>query len=231
MKRFAYLTALAVSFVLAAGTTAAIAGTHPDDRATHGPGAVTLEQQSGVVVPTTEPPTDRAQSRSTAERRRSSRRPSHPRSGAIIARQQSDVVRPDDRATHGQGAIIARQQSGVVRPDDRATHGQGAVAFEQVTRAGQVPVIAPGGSGAVRVDGFDWLDAGIGAAAALGLGLIFAGGVVLALRRTPSPNGLTSLAPVGPEARDEHDTAALAALLAASSPSSSRSGKCRTSAP
>ena len=36
----------------------------------------------------------------------------------------------------------------------------------------QVPVIAPGGSGPVHVDGFDWLDAGIGAAAALGLGLI-----------------------------------------------------------
>ena len=49
------------------------------------------------------------------------------------------------------------------------------------------PRIGSGGTGAVRVDGFDWLDAGIGAAAALGLGLIVAGGVALALRRAQEP--------------------------------------------
>jgi hypothetical protein len=120
MTRFAYLTALAASLVLAAGTTAASGAARPDDRATHGPGAV--------------------------------------------GEPRSEIVRPDDRAVHGQGAIV----------------------FEQVTRSGQAPVIAPRGSGSGRVDGFDWLDAGIGAAAALGLGLIAAGGVVV-LRRTQSP--------------------------------------------
>ena len=154
MERFAYLVALVASFTFFTCTTAAVAGTHPDDRATHGPGAVTLEQQSSVV-------------------------------------------RPDDRATHGPGAVTVWRSTDVVRPDDRATHGPGAVALAQVIGRDQVPVIAPGGSGTARVEGFDWLDAGIGAAAALGLGLIFMGGVVLALRRTPSRNGLPSLVPGG----------------------------------
>jgi hypothetical protein len=121
MKRFAYLTALVVSLVLAAGANAAIGST-----------------------------------------------------------------RPDDRPTHGQGAIVLEQRNDAVRPDDRAIHGQGAVQIEQVTPAGHVPLIAPSGSEAVRVDRFDWLDAGIGAAAALGLGLIVAGSA-LALRRAHAP--------------------------------------------
>ena len=121
MKHFAYLTALAASLVLAAGTGAAIGSTRPDDRATHGPGAIALEQRN-------------------------------------------DVVRPDDRATHGPGAIV----------------------LEQVSGAGQVPVIEPGGSEGVRIDGFDWLDAGIGAVAALGLVLIVVGGAVV-VRRAHAP--------------------------------------------
>jgi hypothetical protein len=95
-------------------------------------------------------------------------------------------TRPDDRAVHGQGAIVLEQRNDVVRPDDRAMHGQGAVEFEQVTRAGQVPTIAPGGSAGGRSDEFDWLDAGIGAAGALGLGLIVAGSVAVR-RRTHAP--------------------------------------------
>ena len=84
MKRFAYLVALVASLTLFTGTAAAIAGTHPDNRATHGPGAVTLEQQTDVVRPD-----DRA---------------THGPGAATISRS-NDVVRPDDRATHGQGAI------------------------------------------------------------------------------------------------------------------------------
>ena len=139
MKSLAYIIALAVALALSAGAGAAIGSTRPDDRATHGQGAIVLEQRT-------------------------------------------DVVRPDDRATHGQGAIVLEQRNDAVRPDDRATHGQGAIEFEQVTRAGQVPVIAAAGSASARVDGFDWLDAGIGAAAALGLGLIVAGSVVVRRR-------------------------------------------------
>jgi hypothetical protein len=143
VKRFAYLMALAVSLVLAAGTTAAIGSTRPDDRATHGQAGFVLEQNDGVV-------------------------------------------RPDDRTMHGQGAIAAEQSRDVIRPDDRSIHGPGATELEQM-RVDQVPVIAPSVSGAERVDGFDWLDAGIGAAAALGLALILAGSVVFVVRRTQAP--------------------------------------------
>lgn len=143
MKRIAYLVALAAASALAA-TTGAIAASHPDNRPTHGPGAVALEQQDGVV-------------------------------------------RPDDRATHGTGAVGIRMATDAVRPDDRATHGQGAIAIEQLPGSGQVPVLGSGEPEAVRVDGFDWVDAAIGAAAAFGLGLIIAGGVALALRRAQAP--------------------------------------------
>ncbi len=144
MKRSSHLMALAGSFALVTGSTAAIAATHPDNRPTHGPGGVALEQPAVVV-------------------------------------------RPDDRATHGPGAVIVWQSNDAVRPDDRATHGQGAITLEQLPTSGRIPVIGPDGSGVVRVDGFDWVDAAIGAAAALGLGLIVAGGVVLALRRAHAP--------------------------------------------
>ena len=117
MQRFALFTALAISLVVAAGTSTAIGSTRPDDRANHGTGAAALQLRS-------------------------------------------DVVRPDDRANHGTGAIV----------------------LEQVTPAGQT-----GESEAARIGGFDWLDAGIGAAAAFGLGLIAAGSVVLARRRPRSP--------------------------------------------
>jgi hypothetical protein len=144
MKRSVHLLALVASFALVTGTAAALGSTRPDDRATHGPGAVTREHLNGLV-------------------------------------------RPDDRATHGPGAVTIWRASDTVRPDDRATHGQGAIAIEQLAGGGQVPVIAPGGSGTARVDGFDWLDAAIGAAAALGLGLIVAGGAAFLIRRAHAP--------------------------------------------
>jgi hypothetical protein len=39
------------------------------------------------------------------------------------------------------------------------------------------------GAGSTGVDGFDWADAGIGAAGALGLGLLLIGGTALTLRQ------------------------------------------------
>jgi hypothetical protein len=154
MKRFLHLVALLAAFALVTGLSAAIAATHPDNRPTHGPGAVTLEQESGVV-------------------------------------------RPDDRAAHGPGALALVGAGDAVRPDDRATHGQGAIAIEQLPGSGRVPVVGPEGSEATRLDGFDWVDATIGAAAALGLGLIVAGGVVFALRRASAPLSLPSRSPGG----------------------------------
>jgi hypothetical protein len=92
-------------------------------------------------------------------------------------------TRPDDLATHGSGAVALEQRAETVRPDDRATHGQGAIAIEQMGGTTHAPVIAPATAGA----GFHWLDAVIGAAAALGLCLIVAGGVALVVRRNHAP--------------------------------------------
>ena len=100
------------------------------------------------------------------------------RPSAITLVQPTDVVRPDDRASR-PSAITLAQPTDVVRPDDRASRPS-TITLEQV------PVIAPGGSGPVHAGGFDWLDAGIGAAAALGLCLIL-GGVAFVLRRALTP--------------------------------------------
>ena len=78
------------------------------------------------------------------------------------------VVRPDDRAAHGPGAIAAAQQDVVLRPDDRADR----------RLPNDVPVTQPTTS-----EGFDWIDAGIGAAATLGLVLLVAGASVMRLRQ------------------------------------------------
>jgi hypothetical protein len=129
MKRFSYLSAIAAFVVLATGAATASGGTRPDDRATHGP-------------------------------------------GAIAAEGSATAVRPDDRATHGPGIFDTAPSSTPVRPDDRAWRG-----------VGPAPTVEVIESPSVRIDGFDWADAGIGAAAALGLGLLVAGGSALALRR------------------------------------------------
>ena len=88
--------------------------------------------------------------------------------GAVSA---AAATRPDDRANHGPGAVAAVSSDDVVRPDDRAWRG-----------AGPEPASEMAESPTVLVDGFDWVDAGIGASASLGL-LLFAGGAVLLLRR------------------------------------------------
>jgi hypothetical protein len=83
------------------------------------------------------------------------------------------ATRPDDRPNHGPGAQAAHTAGGeTVRPDDRAWRG-----------AGPVPTVEVLTSPRASVDGFDWADAGIGAAAALGLGLLLAGASAAVLRR------------------------------------------------
>ena len=76
--------------------------------------------------------------------------------------------RPNDRATHGPGAVAAAQRDVVVRPDDRADR----------RLPGDAVVLQPQSG-----SGFDWLDAGIGAAATFGLVLLVAGASVMRLRQ------------------------------------------------
>ncbi len=65
----------------------------------------------------------------------------------------------------------ATPTAAVVRPDDRARHGLEAVS-ESATIVSST-----------KVGGFDWLDAGIGAADAIGCCLAGAGSYVLVVRR------------------------------------------------
>ena len=129
MKRFTYLLVLAAAFVLAAGAAAAQGSTRPDDRPTHGPGAVGL-----VEVSTT-------------------------------------INHPDGRTVRGPGAFASSGADSVLRPDDRAWRG--------VDAAPVIVETAP----ASRIDGFDWADAGIGAAGALGIALLLMGLSAFVLRR------------------------------------------------
>ena len=90
-------------------------------------------------------------------------------------------TRPDDRAIHGPGAIAVEAATDLARPDDRATHGPGSVATITVT-----PTLVQ----ASAEPSFDWVDAGVGAAAMVGLGLLVAGASIVALRRRRAPGGL-----------------------------------------
>ena len=137
-------------------------------------------QRKAARARTTARPTVRERSRSTARARFAPTTARHTARGrsvstatvAVRPDSSSEVqLRPDDRATHGPGAI-AFESSAPVRPDDRAWRG-----------IGPAPTIVPVESTSVRADGFDWADAGIGAAGAFGLGLLLVGGAVLALRR------------------------------------------------
>jgi hypothetical protein len=94
--------------------------------------------------------------------------------------------------THGVGATLQDYlESQVVRPDDRAAHvspvAQVAPAVLPDDRAGER---GPGSAPAhivVAAPGFDWTDAGIGAAMAFGLILLGTGGLLVARRhRKPS---------------------------------------------
>jgi hypothetical protein len=129
MTRFTYMVAVAAWLVLAVGTASAAGGSRPDDRPTHGPGAIGLTETAASV-------------------------------------------RPNDRAIHGPGAFTSGTSSEIVRPDDRAWRGIGPAPTVEIVQ-----------SPSVSADGFDWADAGIGAAAAVGFGLLLAGASALVLRR------------------------------------------------
>ena len=111
--------------------------------------------------------------------------------GAVVLAGSSTSTRPDDRAWRGVGPAPVDVASAGVRPDDRATHGPGAVGAVDVVRpddrawrgVGSAPVIVETESPASRIDGFDWADAGIGAAGALGIALLLMGFSALVLRR------------------------------------------------
>jgi hypothetical protein len=106
------------------------------------------------------------------------------------------VLHPDDRATHGPGVVaqsngwVAAEQA--MRPNDRPTLGPGAIEAAQLDvvlrpddRADRrlpsdSPVVQP-----TTRDGFDWVDAGLGSAATLGLVLLLVGASVMRLRQRP----------------------------------------------
>lgn len=80
------------------------------------------------------------------------------------------AARPDDRPAHGPGAIEAARRDVVLRPDDRADR----------RLPNSAPLVQP-----TTDDGFDWVDAGIGSAATLGLILLVAGASLVRLRQGP----------------------------------------------
>jgi hypothetical protein len=81
---------------------------------------------------------------------------------------QERAARPDDRPFHGPGAVEAARPDTVSRPDDRADR--------------RLPSSAPLAQPTAG-DGFDWIDAGIGSAATLGLVLLVAGASLVRLRQ------------------------------------------------
>ena len=130
VKRLTTGAAVAMTAVVAtAGAAAADGVVRPDDRATHGPGAIT--QANDWVT-------------------------------------SRNAERPDDRAAQGPGAIAADQRDVVLRPDDRADR----------RLPNGAPVTQP-----TTGERFDWVDAGIGSAATLGLLLLVAGASVMRLRQ------------------------------------------------
>jgi hypothetical protein len=85
----------------------------------------------------------------------------------VVAGGAGAAIRPDDRETRGPGAIATAQRNAVVRPDDRADRRfPTVVAVSQPTTG----------------EAFDWVDAGVGSAATLGVVLLIAGGSVMVLR-------------------------------------------------
>jgi hypothetical protein len=103
-------------------------------------------------------------------------------------------TRPDDRATHGPGSIGIAETTAPIRPDDRANHGPGAFVGDtssEIVRpddrawrgAGPAPRMEIVESPSVRVDGFDWADAGVGATTAFGFALLLVGASALVRRR------------------------------------------------
>ena len=126
------------------------------------------------------------------------------------AAQADSSVRPDDRAIHGPGAVGAGAPAEPVRPDDRADRTIAPAAqlvavrpddraFRGVARVPPVSPVRPDDRADRRLltiaaeafpptaDGFDWTDAGIGAAVAFGFVLLVAGASVVGLRLRRAP--------------------------------------------
>ena len=82
----------------------------------------------------------------------------------------SRAIHPDDRARHRREVMT--RITPVVHPDDRARHGRELL-----------PAIDPVTVTASVSNGFDWADAGIGAATVAGLALIGGGAFLVVLRR------------------------------------------------
>jgi hypothetical protein len=103
--------------------------------------------------------------------------------GVVAASVSGDPVRPDDRADR---TIAPAAQPAAGRPDDRAFRGVGLVPAASPVRPDaradqSLPTIAVEALPRTA-DGFDWSDAGIGAAGAFGLVLLVAGASVVGLR-------------------------------------------------
>jgi hypothetical protein len=99
---------------------------------------------------------------------------------ALADGQAFGNVRPDDRAGIRGSSNPAADPVASVRPDDRAgLRGSGAVASSS-----EAPLVLR-----VQAPGFDWGDAGIGAAAGVGFVLLLVGGsrVVRVARTQPRP--------------------------------------------
>jgi hypothetical protein len=89
----------------------------------------------------------------------------------VVAATRGADLAPDDRVRHVPNATRS-VRSADLAPDDRFIHRPGSEV--RIT-----PVVRRAGVG----DSFDWVDAGIGAAAAFGLGLLLMGASALVLRR------------------------------------------------
>ena len=94
---------------------------------------------------------------------------------AAVAPASVAGIRPDDRAVHGPVAAVSETTAAVTRPDDRAWRGVGAV-----------PATVAPAAPTVGTRGFNWADAGVGAAA-VGLVALLAAGAAFTVRRQRMP--------------------------------------------
>jgi hypothetical protein len=84
-------------------------------------------------------------------------------------------TRPDDRAVHGPVVAESATAASLTRPDDRAWRGVGVA-----------PATVAPAAPTVDTHGFNWADAGVGAAAAA-LVVLLAAGAAFAVRRQRVP--------------------------------------------
>jgi hypothetical protein len=123
-------------------------------------------------------------------------------SGAAAAGVTPSALHPDDRAFRGVGPVPAAE---AVRPDDRAdrTLPPATLYAGPLDRIGMLPddradrtlprVALTTGQPGTR-DGFDWQDAGLGAATALAVVVLAAGGAAGGRRRRRPADAMTRTA-------------------------------------